>query len=174
MDFYGRHWKEAIELIRARHVTLPRIGESLRAIAIDTTPPEVEPLLRDILKENPNPAVRAQVALMLAQHLRRVIGEAENMREHPDRFEHAAARFGRESTTRMRDTDTVALRHESEALLEMVIREYNQVRVESDSFYHKLSPAEEARQELRRIRDLVVGKPAPEIVGKGVDGKPTG
>ena len=54
----------------------------------------------------------------------------------------------------------------------MVIREYNQVRVESDSFYHKLSPAEEARQELRRIRDLVVGKPAPEIVGKGVDGKP--
>ena len=69
VDFYGRHWKEAIELIRARHVTSPRIGESLRAIAIDTTPPEVEPLLRDILKENPNPAARRQAALAPAQRL---------------------------------------------------------------------------------------------------------
>ena len=172
VDWYGPHWKEAVEQIRTRHVKSPRIGQALLSIAIDTTPPEVEPLLRDILRENPSAEVRANAALALAQHLKRLVGEAENMREHPDRFEHAVGRFGVDSMTRMRDRDTKAMRQETEALLELVIREYPQVPHASLDPRDFPTLADMARGELRSLRDLIVGKPAPEIEGKDVDGKP--
>jgi len=172
VDFYGPHWKEAIERIRARHVKSPRIGTALLLIAIDTTPPEVEPLLRDILRDNPSAEVRANAALALAQHLKRLVGESENMREHPDRFEHAVGRFGVDSVTRMRDRDTKAMRKETEALLELVIREYPQVPHASLDPRNIPTLGDMARGELRSMRDRIVGKPAPEIDGKDVEGKP--
>ncbi len=169
VDFYGPHWKEAIEQIRARYVQSPRIGLVLRTIAFDTTPPSVEPILRAVLKDNPSAEVRAQAAVALAQHLSRLMGEAENMRAHPDRFEHAVSRFGRDEVTRMRDRDTQSMNQEVEALYELVIRDYADVPGEERDV---LSPAEVARAELHSLRDLIVGKPAPEIEGKDVDGKP--
>ena len=172
VDFYGPHWREAIERIKANHVKSPGIGPALRVIAYDTTPPEVEPLLRAILKDNPSADVRAQAALALAEHLWRLVGEAENMREHPDRFEHAVVRFGADSVTRMRDRDTRVMRQELEDLLELVIRDYPKVPVFSSDPRDRRSLADVARAELRSIRDLVPGKPAPEIEGNDVDDKP--
>jgi thiol-disulfide isomerase/thioredoxin len=172
VDFYGSNWKEAIEQIRARYLKSPRIGAALRVIAHDTTPPEVESLLREVLRGNPSAEVRAQAAVALAEHLERLIGEAENMRDHPDRFEHAVARFGRDYVARMRDRDTAMMRQEVESLLESVIREYSRVPSPRLDSRDRPSPAEVAKGELRSLRELSVGKPAPEIEGKDVDGRP--
>lgn len=167
VDLGGPVWKEAIGQIRARHIKSPRIGQAVRCIAFDTTPPDVEPLLRAVLQENPEAEVRAQAALALAEHLQRLVGEAENMRKHPDRFERAAAQFGRADTTRIRDRDLTVMRRESESLYDSVTREYASIRGPAGQ-----SPAEQATSALRRIRDLVVGSPAPEIEGKDIDGRP--
>ncbi len=72
VDFAGPHWKEAIEQIKEKHTRSPRIGEALRSIAFDTTLPIVEPLLREVLKYNPSEGVRAEAAVALGQHLRRL------------------------------------------------------------------------------------------------------
>jgi thiol-disulfide isomerase/thioredoxin len=170
VDFAGPHWKEAIERIKEKHTRSPRIGEALSTIAVDTTLPIVEPLLREVLKYNPSGGVRAEAAVALGQHLRRLADEAENMRAHPDRFDHAVARFGRDYVTRMRDRDVAAMRRESVSLYDLVVREFGQARVENH-YPRWLSPVEAAQAELRSIRDLVPGKPAPEIVGTDVDGK---
>jgi thiol-disulfide isomerase/thioredoxin len=172
VDFYGAHWKDAIETIRTRYVTSPRIGPALMTIAYDTTPPEVESFLRAVLKDNSNDKVQAQAAVALSDHLGRLIGEAENMREHPDRFEHAVTRFGRDEVTRMRDRDTAAMRREMESLLESVVRDYPEAPGSRSDLGDTPSPAELAARRLRSLRDLTVGKPAPEIEGKDVDGKP--
>lgn len=172
VDFYGPYWKEAIERIRARHLKSPRIGDALRGIAYDTTPPEVESLLREVLRENPSAEVRAQAAVALAEHLERLEGEAKNMREHPDRFEGAVQRFGRDYVTRMRDRDMAVMREEEESLLESVIRDYPQVPGPRPGLRDFPSPAEVARRKLRALRALIVGNPAPEIEGKDVDGRP--
>jgi len=171
VNFAGPHWKEAIEQIKEKHTKSPRIGEALRSIAVDTTLPIVEPLLREVLKYNPSDGVRAEAAVALGQLLRRLTEEAENMRAHPDSFDHAVARFGREYITRMRDRDIAAMRRESEALYELVVREFGQARVENHDPKYRLNPVEAAQAELRSIRDLVPGKQAPEIVGTDVDGK---
>ena len=171
-DFGGPHWKEAIQRIKARYIRSDRIGEALRLIAMDTTPPEVEPLLRDILKENPSAEVRAQSAVALAQNLKRLAEEAEFLRERPDRFKQVASKHGLEEMTRFRDRDTAAMRREAEALLERAIREYAQVSNRSHDRRNGLNPAETAAAELRSMRDLIVGKPAPEIDGRTLTESP--
>jgi thiol-disulfide isomerase/thioredoxin len=169
VDFYGPHWKEAIERLRAKHLGSARIGPALGMIAIDTTPPAVEPLLREVLRQNPSHSVRADTALALARHLRRLAGEAENLREHPDRFDHAASRFGLTYVTAMRNRDPASLRRESEELYELAIRE--DARLSGDHDGPQSRPGEAARADLHSIRDLVACKLAPEVDGTDVDGK---
>ena len=159
VDFAGPYWKEAIALIGSRHVQSTRVGPALERIAFDTTPPPVEPLLRAVLEQNPSAEVRVRAAFALARHLRRLAGEADNLRTKPDRFASAIAQFGRDDVTRMRDRDPGALRRESEALFGRVVRDGTGGAVE------------EARAELRSIRELVPGAEAPDIEGLDVDGK---
>lgn len=168
VDFGGPRWKEAIGRIAERHVESPGIGPALRLMAMDTTPPEVEPILRAAMARNPHAEVRAQAALALSTHLRRLAVEAENLTRHPDRFERAARAFGRASTERMRDRDPDALRRESEALLERVVADHADIRGPAG----EPGPAEQAAAELFAIRELVAGKPAPEIEGVDADGVP--
>jgi peroxiredoxin len=171
VDFYGAHYKETIEAIRTRYVTSPRIGPALMTIAFDATTPEVESFLRAVLKENPNSEVRAAAALALSEHLGKLIGQAEGLREHPDWFERAVAQFGRDAMTRTRDRDTAATRREMESLLELVIRDYPEARGLYPELADQPRPAERAARKLRAMRELTVGKPAPEIEGQDVDGK---
>jgi thiol-disulfide isomerase/thioredoxin len=172
VDLACRHRKDAIEQIRTRHAKSSRIADALGMIAYDTTIPEIEPFLREVLSENPSAAVRAEAALALSRHLERLIKEAENMREYPDRFERAAARFGLDAATRMRDRDTTAMRREVESLLELVVRDYPEAPGPRTAPGDGHSPAEIAERKLRAMRELTVGKPAPEIEGQDVDGKP--
>jgi len=172
VDLAGRHREHAMEQIRTRHSKSSRIAEALGMIAYDTTISETESFLREVLEENPSVEVRARAALALSRHLERLIGEAENMREFPERFELAATRFGRDEMIRMRDRDTAAMRRERESLLALVIREYPEVPGSRSDLGDGPSPAEIAARELRSLRDLTVGKPAPEIEGQDVDGKP--
>ncbi len=153
VDFFGPHRKEVIDRIRARHVKSPRIGAALRLIAIDTTPPAVEPLLRDILRENPSAEVRAQAAVALAEHLMRLIGEAENMHEHPDQFEHAVTRFG----ACLCDSDAGS-RHGGDASRGGVALRAGDPRISpgtksSLELRDRPSPAEVATGELRSLRE---------------------
>ena len=94
VDFAGPFWKEAIERIRSDYLESPMIGPALTLMAMDTTPPDVEPILRAALSRNPHIEVRAQAALNLALHLQRLEGEAENLKRYPDRFERAARSSG--------------------------------------------------------------------------------
>jgi thiol-disulfide isomerase/thioredoxin len=160
VDFGGPDWREAIRSIRSAHAKSPRIGPALSAIAMDTRPPSVEPLLRSVLEANPAAEVRAEAALALSKHLRRLAGEAENLRRYPDRFERAAEEYGLEETASLRDRDTAALNRESERLLELVVEEYAEFP----------GPAERAAKELYRLHELVVGKVAPEIEGPDIEG----
>jgi hypothetical protein len=98
--------------------------------------------------------------------------EAESMREHPESFEDRVALFGRDAMTRMRDRDTAATRREMESLLELVIRDYPEARGLYPELVDQPKPAELAARKLQAMRELTVGKPAPEIEGQDVDGRP--
>jgi thiol-disulfide isomerase/thioredoxin len=146
-DPFGEFWGEAIDRLAARHVQSPDIGDILSTIAFDRLRPEIEPLLRRILQENPSRQVRARAAAALAYFLLRIIpGEKD-----------------------FQNRDDATIRHEAESYLDLLKRDYadlpyNQHQGTTFGGY--------ADATLRELHDLIVGKPAPQIEGLDADGKP--
>jgi len=168
-DPFGPTWAGAIERLAARHARSPDIGPALATIALDATRTDVEPFLRAVLRENPSPPVRAEAARALEVHLTRLAGEGANLRAHPDRAARVAATFGEAELRRLRDRDEAALRREADGLLELLRRDYRDLPDGRDSGQTFGAYAESV---LRERRDLVVGRPAPEIEGVDLDGRP--
>ncbi|WP_165071161.1 TlpA family protein disulfide reductase [Paludisphaera rhizosphaerae] len=170
VDPFGASWGETLDAIEAKHVASPEIGPVLSTISFDLTRPKVEPFLRRVMQENPSAEVRADAALALAEHLRRIARQSKDLREHPGLFEREGLTAAdRDVMSRVRDRDGEALRREVEQILELVTRDYAGVVYDES---RKLTYADRARTLLHEIRDLTVGKPAPEITGVDSQGRP--
>lgn len=169
VDPFGASYAEALERLSARHARSPKIGAVLTTLAFDATSPRVEPFLRAVLADNPDVEVRARAALALAGHLRRIAGESEHMRRDPASFAFAISNGGAEAAERIRDRDPAALRREAESLLEILAGEYADISFDEQ---RGITFGQHAATLLHEIRELVVGKPAPEIEGHDVDGNP--
>jgi hypothetical protein len=72
--------------------------------------------------------------------------------------------FGAVRAEQLQRADAAALEREAEASLEQVVAQYG--HLES----YRTSLGEQARADLFELRHLSVGKPAPEITGKDLDG----
>lgn len=169
VDPFGPSYGEAVTRLTSGRANDPEVRPALAVIAVDNTRPDVEPYLRRVLRDNPSPETRAWAARSLALHLDRLAGEGRNLRAHPDRIEKVATQFGRAEVDRLLGRDGAALDAEAEGLLELLARDYRDVPC-SDGRHPTFGGYAEAV--LRERRELVVGKPAPEIRGLDGDGRP--
>ena len=79
---------------------------------------------------------------------------------------------GKESFTRFIERDPDALMKRAEAALERTLKEFASEPADDRlSRAARAKLAEDARAELDEIRNLAVGKPAPEITGTDIDGR---
>jgi hypothetical protein len=76
------------------------------------------------------------------------------------------ARMGKSYLDRLRSVDAQAMNAKAEKLLEEVVAKHADVQT------HNGTLGEAAKSQLFEIRNLSIGKPAPEIIGEDVDGKP--
>ncbi|MDR3622139.1 MAG: TlpA disulfide reductase family protein [Paludisphaera borealis] len=167
IDPFGRSFPEAVKRLAEKHVKSPRIKEALQSISFAGTLPEVEPLLRAVLKDNPDAAARGEAALALVKYLTRMAKETNYLAANPEAYQRVIASSGQEAADRIKNRDSKAMLKEAETLLESVVEEHANV-----PYDEKQSLGERAATILHEMRELVVGKPAPEIEGKDVDGKP--
>ena len=72
----------------------------------------------------------------------------------------------------LRKADRPAIARRAEVVLERVIADFGDVRHVNGMVTTTETLADVARRELAEIRTISVGKPAPEIAGEDVDGKP--
>ena len=72
----------------------------------------------------------------------------------------------------LRKADRQAIAQQAEEVLERVVADYGDVPFDSSQVAATDTLAAVAKHELSEIRSLSVGRPAPEIEGKDVDGKP--
>ena len=72
----------------------------------------------------------------------------------------------------LRKADRAAIEHKAEDVLERVIADYGDVSYVNGQVATNETLAAVAERELAEIRNLSVGKTAPEIAGEDVDGKP--
>ncbi len=145
--------KDAVTLLLEHHSNNPAIGQTCNLVGYYADV-EHEPsldLLRAVLNQNPDRTARGQACLGLA----RLTWNKGRGLEH------------------QKNGDPPALFREAEKLFDLVIEKYADCPDLRKAGVRRASKTlgEAAENELFEIRRLAVGKTAPEIIGKDVDGK---
>jgi thiol-disulfide isomerase/thioredoxin len=136
---------KALDLVTKHHITSPKFGPICEMLA-QSGDEKAEGILKAALDKNPLPAVKAQACLGLGQML---VELAERETSDPAKSE---AKF-----------------KAAEEYLQRITKEFADVKVEGQpgSTFGKL-----ADKELFFVRNLAIGKTAPDVVSEGLDGKP--
>ena len=134
--------------------------------------PHAEAFLRAAAERSPNRKVRGLSTFNLARLLDESAGFARDLGD-PTRGPILSANLktglGDDALRRLRGLDAPALEREAEALYEKTIREFPDDRPMGDAFPPLGEQAEGGLFSLRHVR---VGRPAPDIDGEDVDGRP--
>jgi thiol-disulfide isomerase/thioredoxin len=150
--------KAAFELLATHHVANPKIGRGIATLAYvpphETDEPyrEALSLLKGVAEKNPDKAARGQAALGLAWLAKRSFVKAESKG----------------------DPSADQLASEAEKAMETVIRDYgdceNLRTMGAVKARTRPTLKDEVKLELYELRNLRIGKPAPEIVGEDLAG----
>jgi hypothetical protein len=156
----------AFELLRRDHVRSDKLGPLCRRVSYGFCQ-EYETFLRAVLAKNPHKAVQATACLSLAQFLNNRSQRIDLCREQPELAREFAGLYGKEYLTELLRPDRQkAVREETEAVFEQAAAKYGNVKLPGGD-----TVAERARADLSVIRNLSVGKEAPDVEGEDEDGR---
>jgi hypothetical protein len=127
---------------------------------------DCETFLRTALEKSPHQEVRGTACLRLAQFLKARWHRLDLLKERPEMARRYQGLFGKDYLEELQRQDRAKAGAEVEALFERAIEKYPDVKLPYSG-----TVGEQARAELYEIRQLSVGKPAPEIEGQDQDGK---
>jgi hypothetical protein len=162
---YTAEGPRALELLARDYVTSDKIGPICANVA-HLRAPQVEPFLRDVIAKNPDHAVQGQACFALGKYLKNQAELVHRLKEDGGLVERlgAMAEFGPERAKKLLALDPAALANEAEGLFERVVKDFADVK------QHDRPLDQAAQGELFEMRNLAVGKVAPEIEGEDIDG----
>lgn len=161
---------EAMDRLVQDHVEERRVGVLCRSLVVYPSPLR-DTFLRKVYEKATNREVRGYACLSLAEYLaaksKAVAGaRSRGQANRPENVDPAFTAYAEH----IRTADAVALSREAETLFERTIREYGDFSISRGG--QKITFAQLAESGLRGLRQIGVGKAAPEIEGEDVDGKP--
>jgi peroxiredoxin len=168
----GPEFDRAIELLARDHAAKQKVSLPASSSLINKLSPAAEKLFRAVIDKNPNRFVRGYACLWLGQYLRYQSEAVRRVREDKQNAAFLESMFlekggDKASFERFSRRDPDALMTRSEAAFERVVKEFADIPGPHDQ-----TLGQEAQTELNEIRNLVPGKPAPEVTGTDVDGRP--
>jgi hypothetical protein len=155
----------AFELIRRDHIRSDKLGPLCQRVSYGFCK-EYETFLRAVLAENPHRNVQATARLSLGHFLNNRLQRLDLCRERPDLARGFAGLYGEEYLAELLRQDRDKALKEIEAVFEQAAEKYGDVKLPGGD-----TVAERARAELFEVRNLSVGKEAPDIEGEDQDGK---
>jgi len=174
--FDGPEYDRAIDLLVSQAGT-GRVGRD--AMVVYSMSPSMERLFRAIVEKDPNAYTRGLACLWLGRYLKHHSERVRSVREDPESTRRWEARYleegaGKMTFIRFIERDPDALMKLAEAALERALKEFpsEPATDERRTRAARAKLADDARAELDEIRNLAVGKPAPEITGTDLDGRP--
>ncbi len=149
------------------HLDSDKLANACQALQYSPSP-GTEPFLRLVLEKSPHQDVRGNACYVLAKV---VSGQSRLARtiqagEQKERLASLEQFYGKVVIERLAKADPDQMEKQAEQLLERVANEFADVKGGSSS----LGAA--ARGDLFELRNLSVGKQAPDITGEDVDGVP--
>ncbi len=169
--FVGPEFDRAIDLLARSHAAEQRVALQAASSLIHKISPTAGQFLRAVVDKNPDRFVRGMVCLWLGQYLKNQSRAVRSVQEDKETAAWWEAMFldlggDKESIERFRRRDPDVLMKEAEAAFERVVKEFDDLPGRDETL------GQEARSELNEIRNLRPGKPAPEVTGTDVDGRP--
>jgi RNA polymerase sigma factor (sigma-70 family) len=163
----GEMGVEAVALVRQTLLTSPLLDRMLPWLAHHQSA-EAEKLLETALKESPHREVRARAGHWLAMTLAEEVEAVRTIRQMPELADHPRVKERAAYIKRLQSLDADEAARRAEQICQRLIKDYADVKlseVQSDRL------GEVATRALFALRHLTLGKPAPEIEGKDLDGK---
>ncbi len=167
---FGPQAEKALAMIARDHSRSERLKDFCGQCGRYGEPfPAYENMLRAILKDNPHPEVKGAAKLALADYLKMAKEKTES-RELTVALGGGLPLSGRQTKNMqaMMDRGLYAVAAESAALFQEVIDHYADLRIESN---YPQNAGDLAKGQLFVLRNLSIGKTAPEIEGKDIRGK---
>jgi hypothetical protein len=156
---------KAFALIRRDHIRSDRLGPLCQRVSYGFSK-EHEAFLRAVLAKNPHRAVRAAASLSLGHFLHNRLQRVDLCRERAALAQEFAGLYGKAHLAGLLRQDRDQAVKDIEAAFEQAAAKYGDVRLPGGN-----TVAERARAELFEVRDLRVGKEAPDIEGQDQDGR---
>jgi WD40 repeat protein/thiol-disulfide isomerase/thioredoxin len=163
----GKVGLEAVELARRTLLTSPSFDRMVPWLAHHHSV-ESEKLLDAAVKESPHREVRARAAHWLAATLVEQAEAARTIRQMPDLLDDPRVKERADHLKRLVSLDADEADRRAEELCRLLIKDYADVKL---SDVQKEPLGEVAARTLFALRNLTLGKPAPDIEGKDLDGK---
>ena len=154
----------ALALLQRDHVESDQLGPLCQRLSWGFCQ-EYETFLRAVAQTNPHPEVKAVAVLSLAHFLNHRSQRFELLKEQPEAARQFEELFGHDYVDGLMKQDRDHFPAEAGALLEQVAKEQGDVKLPDGA-----TIGERARSELFDLRNLRVGKVAPEIEGVDQEG----
>jgi hypothetical protein len=172
LDNYSSHagWGKdsrqarALVIIGRDHLRSDKLGEACKRASFGFRK-ECETFLRTVLEKSPHEAVRGAACLRLAQFLNGRLQRFDAIKDQPDVTRRYEGIYGRDYLDSLRGLDRAKATAEIEALYETAAADFGAVKLP-----YGATVGTTAKTELFVIRNLSVGKEAPDIDGPDQDG----
>jgi hypothetical protein len=148
------------------HLNNPKLAQSLALLTSSTDEASFD-LLKQVLANNKQAQVQGQACLALARLLRQEAQMVQILKDQPEQAKMLVARLGKEKVKRLSEANVASLEKEAEGFLERVVKEFANIK---DARRGTLGSV--AESELFELRNLSIGKIAPNIEGEDIEGKP--
>ena len=160
----------ALDLLIKDHADDPKIVPVLNNLSIYVYYSlKVEELLRAVLAKNPKEDAKGIACFHLGVYLKKDAEGVRKLKESPGEGKNMEYFLGKEDAMKLKGADADKLAKEAEAVLEEAAAKYGDVQL-----YHPTvsTVADQVARELFELRNLSIGKTAPDMVGDDLEGKP--
>jgi hypothetical protein len=155
----------AFERIQRDHLRSDKLGPLCQRVSYGFCQ-EYETFLRAVLEKNPHKDVQATAILSLAHFLNNRLQRLDLCKEQQELAKEFAGLYGQGYLAQLQRQGRAQALKEVEAAFEQAAEQYPDVKLPGGD-----TVAERAKAELFAIRNLSVGKVAPDIEGEDQDGK---
>jgi hypothetical protein len=155
----------AFDLIQRNHIRSDKLGLLCQRVSWGFCK-EYETFLRAVLAKNPFKNVQATACLSLGRFLNNRLQRVDLCKEQPDLAREFRGLYGKDYLAELLQQDRDKALKAIEAVFEQAAQKYGDVKLPDGDMV-----AERAIAELIGIRNLSVGKQAPDIDGEDADGK---
>ena len=168
--FDGPEFSRAIDRLVQNHVQRRNVGLAASSLA-GSVSPSAERLIRAVIEESPDATIKGMACLALGRYFKHQSERVRRIRDDPKSAKAWEAMFLEEGAdkgyfSRFVGRDPDVLMKAAEAAFERTIKEFRDTSRRGESL------VKDAQTELYEIRELCAGKPAPEISGQDMDGRP--